>query len=711
MFIEVSNTEEYIFQECRDINSLLFSNKENEARQKLIQLLDFHKSNDIEYSPLVNHLIRETGLYPYIQEENSNWEERYIYNLFKVDVGIEFPITLHREQSLLLKKLLSGTNIAVSAPTSFGKSFVIDAFIKIKKPKNVIILVPTIALTDETRRRIYKKFAGEYKIITTSDVELAEKNIFIFPQERAINYVNKLDYFDILIVDEFYKASKKFDKERSPSLIKAMIKLGNKSRQKYYLAPNISTLEDNPFTKDMEFIHLDFNTVYLQKHELFQEIGKDYQKKGEILVKILQGKNTKTLIYAGTYSNIESISTLVLTNFDERTNNLLNNFSYWLGKNYDNNWQLTQLVKKGTGIHNGQLHRSLSQIQVKLFEEKDGLSNIISTSSIIEGVNTSAENVIIWMNKNGKSKLNDFTYRNIIGRGGRMFKYFVGNIYILDAPPPNEQTQLEIPFPEEILGDLDEERYENILSKEQVAKIKYYQEEMSKIMGESVFLKLKREGVFQSSNALLIKSIATELYTNPNDWAGLGYLNSALPSQWEYLLYKVINLQPGNWDTKNKTFVEFIKIISRNWFKSIPELLHELEPYDVGINDFFKLERNVTFKLSSLLRDINTLQKVILQDLHTDISQFISWTSYAFLPPVVFQLEEYGLPRMISRKLHRAKIINFYDNSLTIHDAINHFNRVGINTIFNSVQFDDFEKYIITYFYDGITSSDVNRTL
>ena len=44
-------------------------------------------------------------------------------------------------------------NIAVSAPTSFGKSFVIDAFIKIRKPKNVIIIVPTIALTDETRRR------------------------------------------------------------------------------------------------------------------------------------------------------------------------------------------------------------------------------------------------------------------------------------------------------------------------------------------------------------------------------------------------------------------------------------------------------------------------------------------------------------------------------------------------------------------------------
>ena len=101
--------------------------------------------------------------------------------------------------------------------------------------------------------------------------------------------------------------------------------------------------------------------------------------------------------------------------FEEKNSKLLNDFSKWLSKNYSYNWALTNLVKRGTGIHNGRLHRSLSQIQVKLFEEKSGgLNNIISTSSIIEGVNTSAENVILWMNKNGRSGLNDFTYRNII---------------------------------------------------------------------------------------------------------------------------------------------------------------------------------------------------------------------------------------------------------------------------------------------------------
>src|SRR3989338_2907530 len=354
--------QEQIFEKCHVINQLLIGNEENQARQELIKLLDYHNTNKLEYTPLVNHLIRETGLFPYLEPETSNWEERFIYNAFKVDVGEERLITLHREQSHLLKRLLEGKNIAVSAPTSFGKSFVIDAYIKIKKPKNVLIIVPTIALTDETRRRLYKKFASEYKIITTTEVEPAEKNIFIFPQERAINYLNKVERFDIMIIDEFYKASRKFDKERSPSLIKAIIKLGGKSDQRYFLAPNISSLEENPFTKEMEFIKLDFNTVFLDVKELYQEIGKDEEKKTERLIEILKAQDTKSLIYAGTYSNIDILTNIINIRFEEKNSELLNNFAKWLSKNYSYNWALTNSVKRGTGIHNGRLHRSSSQI-------------------------------------------------------------------------------------------------------------------------------------------------------------------------------------------------------------------------------------------------------------------------------------------------------------------------------------------------------------
>ncbi|HAT7717443.1 TPA: hypothetical protein JAX35_003867, partial [Enterobacter hormaechei subsp. steigerwaltii] len=188
----------HVFSKCKEINDLINSDKEDEARNSLILLLDYHKKHKIHYTPLVNHLIRCTGLYPYIQAETADWNERLIYDLFKVDVGLNTPITLHREQSLILKRLLNGESLAVSAPTSFGKSFIIDAFISLNKPTNVLIIVPTISLTDETRRRLHKKFAAEYKIITTADVSISQKNIFIFPQERAISYLDKINELDLL---------------------------------------------------------------------------------------------------------------------------------------------------------------------------------------------------------------------------------------------------------------------------------------------------------------------------------------------------------------------------------------------------------------------------------------------------------------------------------------------------------------------------------
>jgi len=702
--------QEQIFDRCHIINELLIDNKENQARQELIKLLDYHNTNELSYNPLVNHLIRETGLFPYIEPETSSWEERFIYNAFKVDVGAEKPLTLHREQSLLLKSLLEGRNIAVSAPTSFGKSFVIDAYIKIKKPSNVLIIVPTLALTDETRRRLYKKFAHEYKIITTSDVELSDKNIFIFPQERAMNYINTVKSFDIMIVDEFYKASSKFDKERSPSLIRAMIKLGAKSNQKYYLAPNITSLDSNPFTEDMEFVRLDFNTVFLEKHELYNQINNN-EEKSEKLLEILHINNGKSLIYAGTYSNIDSLTNLFLDRYEPVNNKLLDLFADWLAKNYDVNWSLTKLISREIGVHNGRLHRSLSQIQVKLFEEETGIRNLISTSSIIEGVNTSAENVIIWRNRKGSAKLDDFTYKNIIGRGGRMFKHFIGKIYILEEPPEECQTQLDIPFPDEILGDLDETKYEGLLTKEQVAKLKIYDDEMAELIGVQVYDELKSESAFQSSNSELIKAIAIDLTTNPNDWNGLYYLNEFKPEDWDRLLYKIIKLQPGNWDIRYKTFVEFIKIMAHNWSKSIPALLKELEDYDVGIDKFFLLERNVTYKFSALLNDLNTLQKRILKEKQYDISKFIKWCSHAFLPKVVFQLEEYGLPRMISKKLHESEVIDFYDTELTIHSVIEQFNEIGKEIIVERTNdLDEFDRYILDYFFDGIKVTSVQSS-
>jgi hypothetical protein len=53
-----------IFEECSVINDLLQAEEEIEARNRLILLLDILGRENQAYNPLLNHLIRVSGLYP-----------------------------------------------------------------------------------------------------------------------------------------------------------------------------------------------------------------------------------------------------------------------------------------------------------------------------------------------------------------------------------------------------------------------------------------------------------------------------------------------------------------------------------------------------------------------------------------------------------------------------------------------------------------------
>ena len=114
------------------------------------------------------------------------------------------------------------------------------------------------------------------------------------------------------------------------------------------------------------------------------------------------------------------------------------------------------------------------------------------------------------------------------------------------------------------------------------------------------------------------------------------------------------------------------------------------------------MERNMTFKISSMLNDINLLYNHIFSKT-IDISSFIAKMSYAFLPKIVYELEEYGLPRMISRKIQNSGILNLEDIEAPIHSIITRFNEIGLESIKSRISdLHPFELYILDYFYDGI---------
>jgi hypothetical protein len=123
----------------------------------------------------------------------------------------------------------------------------------------------------------------------------------------------------------------------------------------------------------------------------------------------------------------------------------------------------------------------------------------------------------------------------------------------------------------------------------------------------------------------------------------------------------------------------------------------------IDINTFFEYERKVAFDLSSLLGKVNTLLGYVRKDAK-DISPFIVRVSHAFLPKLVYELEEYGLPRMISRKIHRAGLIDLEQTDKSVNDILKEFHDVGFDKIREHASLSHFESYVLGYFYSGISA-------
>ncbi|EJD4608590.1 helicase, partial [Campylobacter coli] len=77
---------EKIFDKCTEIYEILNNDKEAEAKEKLFYLLDEIQDKAL-YPPILNHLIRQFGLYPYMNQDTSILEDKFLLECFKTDIG------------------------------------------------------------------------------------------------------------------------------------------------------------------------------------------------------------------------------------------------------------------------------------------------------------------------------------------------------------------------------------------------------------------------------------------------------------------------------------------------------------------------------------------------------------------------------------------------------------------------------------------------
>lgn len=81
------------------------------------------------------------------------------YNSFAQSF-LDVKVSLHPEQLNVIENLNEQEGVIFSAPTSFGKTFVVFEYIAREQPKNIVLIVPTLALVDEYNKKIIKKYGS-----------------------------------------------------------------------------------------------------------------------------------------------------------------------------------------------------------------------------------------------------------------------------------------------------------------------------------------------------------------------------------------------------------------------------------------------------------------------------------------------------------------------------------------------------------------------
>ena len=408
-----------------------------------IRLLDANSRGLLpEYAAdIVMHLAELIGLFPYLRDWEPTPALRKLV-LASHQVVSDRPFTFHSEQMEIFLSLLDGNNVVLSAPTSFGKSAILDYFIIERHPRTVVIIVPTIALIDETRRRLLRTVGAQYQIIFhKDDVRDNEYAIYVMTQERVLDRTD-IKKVDFLFIDEFYKLHPDRDDPRYQFLNIALYRLSKISRQVFMAGPHISGINfGQEWTGKFTFVQTNFRTVAVD----IIDRTKVEDRLSAFLSDYSNNKSQLAIAFTASPGSARELSKAIIQEDDTPGSLAAVELAEWLSTNYSPHWGLVECLKRGIGLHHGRLPRAIAQRVIELFERSE-LKLLICTSTLIEGVNTSAAIIYVYDKKINTTDFDFFSFANIRGRAGRMMRHFVGRVFLYHNPPEEVQTVVDVPI-------------------------------------------------------------------------------------------------------------------------------------------------------------------------------------------------------------------------------------------------------------------------
>ena len=673
-------------QFCSQLLAAGDSESISQVEKIVIHILDKWKTISDDLKPIWSDIIEAVGYYPYLDKcakqgvEVTSLAEK-IRQQYHKSHYIE-GVYMHSEQKKISDIIFSGRNVVVSAPTSFGKSLLIEEIVASLKYKNIVVIQPTLALLDETRRK-FKKYNQFYKIIvrTTQQPSLGQGNLFLLTAERVVEY-GEFPQIDFLIIDEFYKLSmKRMDSirdgvnnyDRVNALNNAFLRIYNTfSPQFYLLGPNTSISNRFKERYNVEYI----NTSYSLVDSSIEDMTKYYDTK---LSARKKESAKKDALFDLLYERLSNEQTLVFCSSPAHCRKLAEYYSVyleehqpserdlpicaWISESFPK-WSLNKYLRYGIGIHDASLPKHIGNSIVRYFNQKR-INVVFCTSTIIEGVNTSAHNVVIFDDNKGGNKLDYFDFCNIKGRAGRMMEHFIGYLYNFIETPPYQALSIDIPFCDQ-QEDITSEVLVNIEEKDVLQHNKKRYKKLNEIPKELLDL-FKQNGVSIENQKKAIDYISQKAKKKISD-----EISWKSTPTWDNLIATFdiackCGLLP--FDNCIRSVKQLCTILgSYMKHKSLSYLveehynyllqnkkMEEQKGYDNAVEYVFRIHRTwFQYVIPKALRVIDSLQRYVLEKEHLPVgsySYYVQELESDFLPSNLTILIEYGLPASTIRKI------------------------------------------------------------
>lgn len=376
--------------------------------------------------------------------------------------------------------------IGVSAPTSAGKSFAImlhTIHSVVQDRCDVVYIVPTLSLLNQVTSE-YNKLLKEFDVANVSITNgwkspSEDPTIYVFTQEKAMAVLSsdKSTFGKplVLVIDEIQNIERMADNNdtRSKILYDTIEEFHHQSNvvQAFFTGPRISGLESLGYalfgenvktvtTVVCPVLNLTYSirksgaNYYLRQYSSLRETpyeekiiqidkvypsGKahytdDYLEYLNSFVTKIGGEQ-QNIIFAPTSATARKIALSLkpASSIDESISELIDYYSSTISPDY----AMCLALRNGTAYHHGKLPLHVRRtLEVAL--EKRLISNVVCTTTLMQGVNLPAQNVIIrnphlYVRKQKHAtELTNYEMANLRGRAGRLLKDFIGRTYVLD---------------------------------------------------------------------------------------------------------------------------------------------------------------------------------------------------------------------------------------------------------------------------------------